>query len=829
MGVIIKHSLKNIFSKPLRLLVLLICVIFASFTGLMAIDMSGSIDSLFRGYFMKMLGNMDVIAYNSSNDDIKGIGEEYPISAVGIASAGQFEYSHDPSDYAFSSADQITVESFSDMEGAYELSILPETVVVDDETCVVSQKYAEAYDVKEGDTITIETMDKQEIELTVAKVLNISNTLIKGECIIVSNDILRRVSCVKELNYSIWMIDAKVDSDSQAIVDAIKNNNPRAEVESITAMFEEDNDLQQVYNVFYLLFIISFLLVIFVTISLAEKIVNERMSVIGTLRSLGVSQSKTALILLVENALYAVIGGIIGCVLYSVVKPIMFSTVFVINVMGDIDPLSLMRPTPAYIYLAAVLGAVLVECAYPLYELLKAVKTPIRDIIFNNKDTEFKYKWSRLYTGIGLAALSVITCFLTKNFVTMCISLVSGVVALALLVPFLIRLCSKGLSRLFIRLKMPVAQLASENMARNKIIMGTSVLCITSMILSLLIGGVGHTLTGHLSTPDYNCDLRVSIYLSDEHHHYDFLDNIEGVTATDYVYGDSISCKVNGEEKTKYLTIWADTPHTMFSEIPMEGFDLKDNEIVLSEQRAKALEVGIGDEINVTLNSDTDFPATKTFILKDTFAYGDNSDILGINTMIISRDLYEHLFEDHLDYVFLKADDPDSVKQAILDNTETDTVDVKTYQELIEEEQRASGGLLGVLRGVIAGSVALTLIGIAGNQSLGFITRKRETALLYSVAMTRKKLRRLLFLESLFSMGISSVVAMCAAPFLYRVLGHLFSIFSEGDLSILDEGGIDGGTMLTYAGIILAVFLLTTISPARQLRKMKIAEELKYE
>ena len=306
MGVIIKHSLKNIFSKPLRLLVLLICVIFASFTGLMAIDMSGSIDSLFRGYFMKMLGNMDVIAYNSSNDDIKGIGEEYPISAVGIASAGQFEYSHDPSDYAFSSADQITVESFSDMEGAYELSILPETVVVDDETCVVSQKYAEAYDVKEGDTITIETMDKQEIELTVAKVLNISNTLIKGECIIVSNDILRRVSCVKELNYSIWMIDAKVDSDSQAIVDAIKNNNPRAEVESITAMFEEDNDLQQVYNVFYLLFIISFLLVIFVTISLAEKIVNERMSVIGTLRSLGVSQSKTALILLVENALYAV-------------------------------------------------------------------------------------------------------------------------------------------------------------------------------------------------------------------------------------------------------------------------------------------------------------------------------------------------------------------------------------------------------------------------------------------------------------------------------------------------------------------------------------------
>jgi ABC-type antimicrobial peptide transport system permease subunit len=121
------------------------------------------------------------------------------------------------------------------------------------------------------------------------------------------------------------------------------------------------------------------------------------------------------------------------------------------------------------------------------------------------------------------------------------------------------------------------------------------------------------------------------------------------------------------------------------------------------------------------------------------------------------------------------------------------------------------------------------LIGVAGNQSLGFVTRKREIALLHSVAMPRKKLCRLLFLESLFSMGISAFFAIIAAPFLFNVLGHLFALFSDGDISILEKGSVDTSMMFAYLLIMLSIYLLTTLSPVKQLRKMNMSEELKYE
>lgn len=827
MGIMIKHSLKNIFAKPMRLLVLLVCVIFASFTGLLAIDMSNNINSLLRGYAMDMLGTMDVIVTNSSSDILEGVNDTYDITAVGITFSTQYEYSHDSSNYAYSFEENISVDSFSDIEDAFAMSVFPETENLDDTTAIVTKEYADNFEVSEGDTITLQTRDEQIIELTVIKIVDINNSLLSGNDVIVTNEISRRIMCVPELDYQIWLVDVHNDSQVTAVTEMLRSNDPKADIESMDDMLQADG-IEQIYYLFYLLFLISFLLVVFVTMSLAEKIVNERMSVIGTLRSLGVSQGRTAFVLLIENALYAIIGGVIGCVLYNIIKPTLFSTVFTIDINGETDIKKYLGATPIYIYLIVILGAMLIECAYPLYELLKAVKTPIRDIIFNNKDTEFKYKWTRLYIGAGLAVLSIIMAFLTKNFITMAVSLVSGVVALAMLIPFLIRICSRGLSALFHKTKLPVAQLASENISRNKIIMGTAVLCITTIILSLLIGGVGNALTKNLVTPDYNCDILVFVYYSDEDHGYRFIDNIDSVTETDYIYGTSLYAAVNDNEKV-LNTIWADTPHTMFSELPAEGFGLSDNEMILTEPYAQSLGLSVGDEFTVAINADTDFPNVLTFVLADTIAYGDNSALLGSKTMIISKDLYDHLFDGSLEYIFAKTDDPEGVKTVIENNVESNYVRVQTYEELKTEYETQANGLIMVLRLVVAGSVALTLIGIAGNQALGFVTRKRETALLYSVAMSRRKLRRLLFLESLFSMGLSGIIAAIAAPFLYNVLGHLFDLISGGDLNILANGSINPATMFTYLGIILLVFLLTTLTPIRHLRKMNIAEELKYE
>ena len=283
------------------------------------------------------------------------------------------------------------------------------------------------------------------------------------------------------------------------------------------------------------------------------------------------------------------------------------------------------------------------------------------------------------------------------------------------------------------------------------------------------------------------------------------------------------------ERRTMYgKGVYEDTPHTRLTDVPSEGFGLNENEIVLSETRARSLGLNVGDEVEVSLNTDTDFPNTMSFVVAQIIDTG-NTAVLSTNTVIINADLYERLFDNALTMILIKTDDPDTVKELINKNTQTSVIEVKTMDDLVTEFESQAEGLLLVLKLVVAGSIGLTLIGIAGNESLGFITRRREMAMLYSVAMPRKRIRRLLFLESLFSIGLSATVASVSVLFLYQVLGNLMALLSDGDLNILRKGTIDPGTMITYLVVIVFVFLLTTLIPIRYLRKMKISEELKYE
>ena len=84
MGIMFKHSLKNIFAKPFRLLLLVFCITFASFTALLAVDMRNNISSLMRGYMIDMIGQMDILAYGTSSESVEGLDEIAALKKVGL-------------------------------------------------------------------------------------------------------------------------------------------------------------------------------------------------------------------------------------------------------------------------------------------------------------------------------------------------------------------------------------------------------------------------------------------------------------------------------------------------------------------------------------------------------------------------------------------------------------------------------------------------------------------------------------------------------------------------------------------------------------------------
>ena len=125
---------------------------------------------------------------------------------------------------------------------------------------------------------------------------------------------------------------------------------------------------------------------------------------------------------------------------------------------------------------------------------------------------------------------------------------------------------------------------------------------------------------------------------------------------------------------------------------------------------------------------------------------------------------------------------------------------------------------------VILVIIGVALIGIINNQSVSFLERKREMAVLYSTAMSRSQLNRMIFIEVFLSYFISALVSFIFTIMLIILLRQtlivlgLYIPITFSILSIL--------ILMFVIGIIMTVIYLVM---KRKIKKMNIVEELKYE
>ena len=116
------------------------------------------------------------------------------------------------------------------------------------------------------------------------------------------------------------MMNIHDDSQVTLAMNMLKEIFPDANVVRLTASDSMMESSREFMGLMFMVFAIAFLLVIFITASLCERIVSERMSYIGTLRSLGLSARSTGLILLLENVFYALIGSLPGTIIYCIFR-----------------------------------------------------------------------------------------------------------------------------------------------------------------------------------------------------------------------------------------------------------------------------------------------------------------------------------------------------------------------------------------------------------------------------------------------------------------------------------------------------------------------------
>ena len=809
-----KYTLKNIFAKKGRLIIIMICMVAACFTAFMAADMGSSISDILMEIILVDKGTADYLVYYTGTEGITdSFFEGLPESKnVGRSSITKREIRRDEKQYNIALTDTLELMSFSDWDAAVDMKLLKPASVPKEGYVTINRHYSDKYGYKEGDTIILTDSDANEYPFIVGTVFeDTASTKDRFTGFITFEDITK-VSKKKRMSSA--YVDVLDDSERDNYEKALLEKYPTA---SANKMYAADMILE-VFNmikmIFYLMFVLMFLLVVFVTVSFTERIINERMSVIGTLRSIGVSMKKTAFILLFENVMYALMGSLIAFFAYFILRKVLFAVAASLGSpvdIGEIKPLTV---------LIVITGAILVQILIPGLEMLKAVKTSIRDIIFDTKDSEYKLSYPRVALGAGLILAGFVFGFIIRNMYFCMIALIMVVAGATLVLPIILRLLSKVLKRVFEKLKMPVAELASTEAGSKKHNFGSAVLAVASILVTSVVFVAGYSMLQSMKTAEYNADVIVSD-AKQRITKYEFINEIEGVDSLDFVYyQDSIFGTVGfGDGQKTGFEQFCFSDISLYSAMG-ELETPEKNEIILNAAAANKLGVFEGDTITLTFHVNDLFPMEREVKVKQ---ISKKSSMFGLATMILSEEMYKELYSSVPDKLLIRSSNPEQVEKELKDSLTSGEV-IKTRQEIVEEEKKANTVTFLVLYGIIIGSVILTLIGISGNQVIAFASRKKEYAMLHSTACAMKSIVRLILIENGIVFGIAGLIAFILTLPVSQLTSRVFVL---ANMSM--DMQVNFGVLFLYILGMWGITMLTAITPIRNLKKMNTATEMKYE
>ena len=817
MRLIFKHIFKDIMAHKLRTLLLMLCIIVCSFTAMLCFDLSGSLKTMLKGLFATVAGSSDLQIQTKSP-----VGEDFADGApdCNILRMGGTTCYFDrriDSDYSYVNRGQAMVMAVDPDEGR-NMGVIRDDIVIGSKKVGIGKAFAEEFGFEVGDKIVLHGDRDIPVEFTVGSLEEKQGIFAMDDnTIVISIEDMGEMTLGGVAEITSVMVDVKDDSRIKDAENFFKEKYPTAEVTNFLEDKDLENSIKSISRVFLILFALCMLLVIFVTVSVSERMITDKMSVIGTFRSLGVSSAKTTFALIFENALFGLIGSCIGILLYVLVKEPLFNSMLVVD-----DAIRPKVPMPKfYIYLGVVLGAVIIESLCPIKESIKALRVPIRDIIFNTKETEYKPSKVATIIGFVLLAAAAVCFFFKDSFAMNMICFVCIIAGAALLFNYVTRAVAKLLEKLFAKLNFPIAHLAAVEAGAKKSTVGSSVLCVTAAALALVIYMFSNSLSTVYSKEVFKCDV-INGLTGTKPTMLSYIDQLEGVNQTEFFYLTSDYVNFDDKEEAIYVYGWKEGGNQL-----VDSFDGVDNNIGADEvclgkiiMRKYGLEVG--DKVKMTFLAQGYLPIEKELTIKSriNIDYGTGSG----TSAVLNEDTYKEIYGDHPMYLFVKGDDPKAIKKTIQDHS-ADLVGMSmTSSEYMLQLTVQRASILMIIHALILIGVGLTFIGVVSNQLIGLEGRKRECAVMTSVAMPRKKLSKMFLLENMIAAGTALLFAIPIGMLMSVVFMRLMDI-TENVIPMT----IPVLKSVFYAIFLWLIFTLVSLFPIRALKKMDVVSQLKYE
>ena len=343
MQIFIKLILRNITIKPFRTLVIVLCLAAVSLTFSLCLTISSASKAAVEDMIRNSMGRTDITMQAERGfetlPELPADCESLPV----ILAESYFQV-HDINNYKYVQKRSVYVIGV-DTERAAKFGFLPKCTATAENEAVISYALSQRFGYDIGDEITLPCADGSEITLTVSEiVLNKNDLSVMTLAVITAPETARTVLASTGTSATIIYIDAPDGKESET-AEQLCAAYADLHVDQVTGTPESRDSIRSVTRAFLIIFAVTLLMILFIISVFSKNIAAERLAVvIGTLRSIGAEKGSASLTLLTECAVYGMIGGIIGMVIFYALKD-----TFLGNMIPRVDNIGGSVSVPPYV------------------------------------------------------------------------------------------------------------------------------------------------------------------------------------------------------------------------------------------------------------------------------------------------------------------------------------------------------------------------------------------------------------------------------------------------------------------------------------------------
>lgn len=690
---------------------------------------------------------------------------------------------------------------------------------------ILPDRFTSKYGMKAGDTITLQ-IGGQPVTLEVAGIAAYDTVFLRHTR---GATALLPLSTLSELlgktdGYTEILIEPARGTTTAELKNELAAALPDGEykVSEVVNEAQITADARQKSMPFFLISFFSLTMSVFIIYSSYKVITLDRLPVIGTFRSIGATQKAVTHILLLESALYGVMGGLIGIPVGTVVLKLILqgmgqSLSQGIEIPIVISPFSI-------IFSFAV--AVVVSLLSAWLPVRRASRLPIKDVVLGS--VEEKHIPRRFIVGAGVV-LFVISVILPKlasgNMLYLAggFSLLGLIAATILIVPLLTNLISAGLEYLYGAVLGNEGRLAARNMRDNKNTSQNITLLFISISAVIAITVVGNFVTTYVSDVFNGAELQG---FADGYMEPDFVEQVKDMDEIEkvlpvFVYENRMQADgmtFSRLEATDNLEWYSSMLALHYTEKGMEEKAVSafagERAILLSESCMERTGFEIGDTLSLNCGA-----GQNDYLVVGSF----KSRATDVEALISSTYAVSDFDASAYDFLAYTAADPDAIMVQIRDLFGETSNWSRTVEEFNTDALSTVGAFLRPMHSMTYFILLLAAVGIINNLLINYIQKRRSIAMYKSVGLSNRQNMKMTLIEGFSSGLIGAVIAVFVS---YMEIQTIFLVAGP-KISTVPE--LDAVTFLTAGGMGMIVTLLGSVVPIFKSRHMKLVEEIKFE